>query len=696
MRCIDSLMVSGREGLGKLLANYPNRVTRAKVASFILEEESFMQRQQALLNQPCKNRESCSESFDARSVRQNIVKLQEILRDTDANSSILGRFDEITKLLFLKLVADKQGEILFEKEATPGAIGYTAQIRKKYRDYVGQYSEIFTEQFSELACSDEAIIQCGALLAEWNLENTSVDIKGLVYEEVIRRTFDKSDHQQFFTPQPIVAFIVAFLSAHLKGVIADPACGTAGFLVEILHSKASYEQLIGFEIDERLAWVSRINLLLHGEERCKVECLGEGGSLGPQILPYSGQIDVIITNPPFGSDFSDAIALKDYMLAQGRVTRRRGILFIERCWTLLRDAGILSIIIDEGVLNQPHARDVRRFILENFDILAIISLPETAFLPYATVYSSILVLKKNTLPKRVEQVFFAKAENIGRKNNGDDDIVYDEVGKSCLNDELPNILTQWEEYVNGRSIKETELIFLANIRGNLFQDDSLRLDFRYHHPARFRSKAALSLSKHRLVSLAELCYERNETNVPANDMPDQFILYTGLANIESKNGVAHQVLTPAIAIKSLVRYYNPGDIIFARMRPALRKVALMNFVEGGFVSPECSVLTVRSHPNGTPFIKPELLAVILRSELVYGQITHLIAGIGRPRINSQDLRRVLIPVPPDSVQEESSQAYEQQLQLVRDLRKKADSLLQEAVILETRAVEDLTGKMGQG
>jgi len=341
----------------------------------------------------------------------------------------------------------------------------------------------------------------------------------------------------------------------------------------------------------------------------------------------------------------------------------------------------------------PSAEDVRKFILDHFDILAIISLPETAFMPYANVNASVLFLRKTTFQGRSSEVFFAKANNIGRKGNGDDDTIYDESGKERPNSDLPDILEQWQRKLAGRLVTTTEDVFISDVSKNLKGDESLRLDFRYHHPSRNRSKDLLGKAKHPLYSLADLCEERNDSLIPSSEMSGQVILYTGLANIEPKNGIAHQVPTPTASLKSAVKRYEPNDIVFARMRPNLRKVALMSFPEGGYVSPECAVLKIRQGKDGHPLAKPEVLAVILRSDLVFGQIMHLIAGIGRPRLNTSDLRKVLIPLPPVAVQIEGKHEYEGRLSSARELRAKASALLYEADSLELTAVEELARKV---
>lgn len=639
---------------------------------------------------------SSSQVSDPRSVKRVVARLHSILRNTDGDSSIIQRFDELTKLLFLKLVADRENDLLFTVMPRESIKAYAKRIRAAYASQASIYPHIITKKFARLTCSDTAISQCGTVFMEISFSSINFDVKGVAYEEVIRGTFDKSDHQQFFTPHQVVSFMVEMLQPFLKGVIADPACGTAGFLAEVVRSKIPTKTLIGLEIDERLAWVSGINLLLHGSNKFDIRCLTEGGTLGPQAKSLFGKVDAILTNPPFGSEFTDATALHTFELGKGRQSRRRGILFIERCWSLLKEGGVLGIIIDEGVLNLSSAVDVRQFIVKRFDILSIVSLPESAFMPYANVNASILLLRKSSAANRSRNVFFARAENIGRKANGDDDVLYDDTGNARPNSDLPIILERWRAVLANRNNGDNELAFVANVSNNLSENDSLRLDFRYHHPSRIHSRELLKRSKQPLHTLADICEERNETVITSTEMADQVILYTGLANIEVGNGIVHQVLTPAASLKSAVKRYEPNDIVFARMRPNLRKVALMAFSDGGYVSPECSVLSVRKDANGQAVVDPEVLAAVLRSDMVFGQIMHLIAGIGRPRLNTTDLRRIQIPIPPNNMQQEAKADFKGRLASSHQLRAKAQALLEEAQALEVSAVDEIAKRMIEG
>jgi excisionase family DNA binding protein len=667
-----------------------------KYRAYDLEELRQIKRQSSLLEEPAQEYSvaAATQVVDVRTAKRIVARLHSIIRDNDGNSSIVHRFDELTKFLYLKLIADKDaGTSIFKKGEGETASDYVGRIRQRYEALASRNAEVIPKQFATLCSSDQTIADAGIVLANVCFDDTSFDVKGVAYEEVIRGTFDKGDNQQFFTPHQVVSFMVEFMKPLLRGVIADPACGTGGFLAEVVRSDAKHSRLVGLEIDERLQWATAINLLVHGAKSFDVRHLPNGGTLGLAGNQYESRFDAIITNPPFGSDYGDADVLPTYALGVGRTSRRRGILFIERCWLMLKENGHLAIIIDEGVLNLPSAEDVRSFILSRFEILAIVNLPETAFMPYANVNASILFLKKTAKANRSKTVFFGRAENIGRRSNGDDDIVYDENGIARPNSDLPHILDVWRAHLRGMPVEPSESVFIADVQENLQADASLRLDFRYHHPSRNLSRSLLQRSGHPIVTLADLCDERNESLIPSTEMQDQVILYTGLANIEAGTGVAHQVPTPTAALKSAVKRYEPNDIIFARMRPNLRKVALMDFEEGGYVSPECSVLMLRSGDDGEPLIDPLVLASVLRSDLVFGQIMHLIAGIGRPRLNVTDLRRVRIPVPPRAAQAEVRKRFERAVSAAKTMRSKATALLSEADALRASAVADLSNSL---
>jgi type I restriction-modification system DNA methylase subunit len=636
--------------------------------------------------------DSPNEIADSKAIRRMINKINSIFRDSDANSNMLSRFDEVSKLLFLKLYSERNGDNIFYVRDDEDLVAYSTRIKSVYQQQISLLTGYIPDNYKQISASNNCIYKCGLELSKCFTGDSAFDVKGLAYEDMIKGTFDKSDNQQFFTPHQIVSFMVKMLKPYIKGTICDPACGTAGFLTQI-SKQHSNVHLVGMEIDERLAWISKMNLLIHGSEHFSIECLAEGGTLGCYATAYYDSFDAILTNPPFGSDYTEQDILDEFTLGKGRASRRRGILFIERAWSLLKENGVMGIIIDQGVLNSHTTSDVRKFILSHFRILSIVDLPETAFMPYANVSSSILFLQKASKPVKSDSVFFAKSECIGRKPNGDDDIIYSKQGEALLNSDLETIVDNWEAFCNGKIIDKNSGCYIADISSSSENDSGIRLDYAFHHPFRNISKNLLEQAKHPLIPIADLCVERNISYIPSSDTESTTILFTGLANIESNSGVASQVSTPAASIKSAVKRYEKEDIVFSKMRPNLRKIAVMNFDEGGYVSSECVVLTVKKDSDGRYLMLPELLAAILRSDLVYGQILHHVTGIGRPRIGTSDIRQVKIPLVPYEIQEQNKVVLEGKVSIISQLRSKAKSLSEEADAMEISVVNELANKL---
>ena len=607
-------------------------------------------------------------------LRSLVRALNRILRDCEGNSSLVERFDEITKIVYCKTLDERDSKPGIAEEAfiirrndTERSIAN--RVREKFRSLVERSPSLFPQRFSQFQMGDTAISELAKELAYHKLAHVSEDLKGLLYEEIIRNTFDKGENQQFFTPHPIVEFMVRMIGPSLTGTICDPACGTGGFLLHVAkylkeHESSSNTKLLGFEIDERLAWVSGVNLDMQvPDQQFTISHINSAGSLGNEMKPFMGTADTIITNPPFGSDLSEKEALNDLELGRGRASRRRGVLFIERCLDLLKPGGILGIVIDEGVLNSPSNTDTRRLMLERSHLLSVVSLPDTAFMPYASVKASILFLQKKPAASRSIRkdipTFFAQADSVGRKPNGDPMIYHDpDTGEAVPDSDLPKILTAWHtgsrdaQVLPGLPKGQYFWTDVPGIENTSFQRSGFRVDRAYHHPTRNHADEALRASCHPLKPVREISDLRNEGFIPSKDLHGEEITYLGLASIKSHTGEYLPTQVNGSALKSTVKRFVSGDILFAKMRPELRKVCLIgDDVDEGFTSAECLVLTPKREPETcSPIMLPELLAILLRSDLVYGQIIHLVTGIGRPRVSKTAIQNVLLPIPPMSEQ----------------------------------------------
>jgi type I restriction enzyme M protein len=634
-------------------------------------------------------------------LRKLVRSLHRDLRDSDGNSSLVERFDELAKIVFLKIGSEQRPELAAHADFLgPGDDqAVSLRARRAFDRLVKENPRLFPVRFKKLDLGDAALARICRSLGAVTLSGSAEDVKGLLFEEVIADTFEKGDNQQFFTPSHVVQFMVDFVGSALRGQVADPACGTGGFLIAAASrmkgtlGKAKADgKLWGLEIDSRLAWAAGINLHIHGFPSFEIVHLEGAGTLGPDVVQQLPPIDAIITNPPFGSDLTDAEALCGLELGAGRKSRRRGVLFVERSLSLLKPGGVLAIVIDDGVLNGPTNSDVRNLLLSQADVAAVVGLPEVAFMPYATVKASILFVQKHggrqARLKSERGSFFASAEQVGRKPSGDPLYKFNRVSrKLVLDSDLPDILQAWEG--KEKDFKQGYWADIPKISDPDYVHALHRLDLPFHHPARSRALRMLLTSPYPLSALSDLCEMRSDSLIPSEQCEDEEITYVGLANLESQTGFASPVVVPGSTLKSSVKRFFAGDILFAKMRPELRKVARVpEDVVEGVCSAECVVLVPKS---GDLFLMmPELLAYLLRSDLVYGQLVHQVMGIGRPRLRPADIMAVRVPVPPKGAQESLLAKLEQAEAASGALAEEAELAAAKATHIRVEAVEFMT------
>ena len=286
-----------------------------------------------------------------------------------------------------------------------------------------------------------------------NLNQTDLDVKGIAFERFLGSYF-KGDMGQFFTPRKVVEFMVKIAELHHENLILDPACGSGGFLLHamdyILKQASEFypedprkhyihwhdfteKRLFGIEVNDSIARVAKMNMIIHDDGHSNV--IGSDALENFDTLDNRGsrfqkeRFDVILTNPPFGAVVKkeESPYLDDYELGRGNASQKTEILFLERCFDFLKwGTGKLAIILPDGILTNSSLRYVRDYIEGHFRILAVISLPQTAFSHYgAGVKTSILFLRKfseveyslyqaniNRITKRNEAIYTPQVEEL--------------------------------------------------------------------------------------------------------------------------------------------------------------------------------------------------------------------------------------------------------------------------------------------
>ena len=670
------------------------------------------------------------DTTDPRFLKRTFRQLSRAFRDS-RGGGLLERFEEISKLLFCKLLDERETTNGHRSEfrISPGESkdAVYKRIVALYERACQQYPSAFSDDRARLTSDRDAVVNALQILQDINLAATSGDVKGAAYEELIKDTFEKSENQQFFTPRVIVEFMVEFADPSPDVVVCDPACGSGGFLIAALQhvfaridreneseqrkavKKRNFKgrHLVGAEIDRRMAWVAQMNLLMHGDGEGSVFYLPDGGSLAYsqascKALP-DNHFDLILTNPPFGSDFSDPMHLTRYETGKGRASRRRGVLFVERCLRLLKPNGLLGIILDDSVLSGSANQDIRHLIFRESVVEAVISLPDVAFMPYATAKASILFVRKKT-PRSdgtaQGDVFMANVENVGHRPNGDP--LYaderDEHGRLQLLNDLPYIVKAWKTYRQSGASAIADLsskVFTCS-RDKFYDDNghlkSDRLDVLFYHPSRELAERTLAQSIYPTPRLVELVVERNVSTVPSVVQPDETCRFMGLANVTANTGEYEIAEVRGDRIKSAVRLFRGGDIVFAKLRPELRKCAFIpDDEDDAYASSECVVLraldrladdpdlndllTVRDAPYP---VDSEYLAYMLRSDIVFGQLVYQCTGVGRPRIPKSAILNVRIPLPPLEVQRQLLATFKKSWKRYLLCRKRSQEALKEA------------------
>lgn len=368
-----------------------------------------------------------------------------------------------------------------EQFDTEGRKEIRQRILPLFEDVKENYSNLFRGN-EEITLSDRALAFMVSELAKYEFSRTDVDAKGGAYQEIVGTNL-RGDRGQYFTPRGLIKLAVEMLDPKENERILDPACGTGGFLVAVLgHILKKFREEanvpVGFETTEEFVSVNerlrqfaenqvfgadfdpflikacQMNMVMAGDGRghlYHVNSLefpqGHLEDLGraKQDIPLES-IDVLLTNPPFGSDIpiTDENILKQYELASvwertedngfRRTPKRQSkvapeVLFVERCINWLKPGGRMAIVLPDGILGNPGTEYIRWWILRYCWVLASVDIPVEAFIVEANVniLTSLLFLKKKTkeeiraedLGEKTEYpVFMAVAEKVGFDRRG--------------------------------------------------------------------------------------------------------------------------------------------------------------------------------------------------------------------------------------------------------------------------------------
>lgn len=361
-----------------------------------------------------------------------------------------------------------------------------SDVRKRIEDLFlsvkTKYREVFNNDES-ISLDDNSLAYIVGELQNYCLIEAKRDVLSDAFETFIGHAL-KGGQGQFFTPRNVVRMMVDMIDPKQKETIIDPACGSGGFIIESLR----HIWTIVREEGEKLGWpkeaireeeMDRANTCIRGIDKdyflvkiaksyMAIMGDGKGGIFCEDSLEKTenwntatrqkialGSFDIVLANPPFGSKMpvTGSEKLSQFELAH-KWTNKKGtnewtkgklsdkeapqILFIERCYQLLKDGGRMAIILPEGVYGNHLLGYIRQFLLKRGRVIAIVDIPIETFMPNTSTKTCILLfqkLKQEDIPVDYP-IYMAIAESCG----------HDRRGKETSSDDISKIASDFKKW----------------------------------------------------------------------------------------------------------------------------------------------------------------------------------------------------------------------------------------------------------
>lgn len=296
------------------------------------------------------------------------------------------------------------------------------------------------------------------------MDMNNKDIMGDVYEYLLGKIAAAGENGQFRTPRHIIDMMVQLMKPTLKDRILDPAMGSAGFLLSSARyiSEQQKQDLMnadnqkyykeglfsGFDTDQSMLRIGAMNMMLHGVEDPNIRYQDSLSGENEERDSYS----LIMANPPFtGSVFQEEIS-KD-LLALCK-TKKTELLFMALFIKMLKIGGRCASIVPDGVLfgSTTAHKALRKELVNNQQLIAVISMPGGVFKPYAGVSTAILIFTK-TNQGGTDKVWFYDMTAVGH--------TLDDKQTPIEQNDIPDIISRFQNLQDEESRERTEQSFMV-------------------------------------------------------------------------------------------------------------------------------------------------------------------------------------------------------------------------------------------
>jgi type I restriction enzyme M protein len=291
------------------------------------------------------------------------------------------------------------------------------------------------------------------------------DVRGDLYEYMLSKLSTAGTNGQFRTPRHIIRMMVELLDLQPEDVICDPACGTSGFLVaageylkehyfdDIFYNKGAkthYDSAMftGYDMDRTMLRIGAMNMMTHGVQNPQINYKDSLSDQNTDKDKYTK----ILANPPFKGSLDYDIVATD--LTKVTKTKKTELLFLALFLRMLRNGGRCASIVPDGVLfgsSKAH-QDIRRELVEQHRLEAVISMPSGVFKPYAGVSTAVLIFTK-TGAGGTDQVWFYDMQSDGYS--------LDDKRTPLEQSDIPDIITRFHALDKEAGRARTEQSFLV-------------------------------------------------------------------------------------------------------------------------------------------------------------------------------------------------------------------------------------------
>lgn len=620
-------------------------------------------------------------------------------------------FDEISKLIITKL---------YDERFTPHGEPYKFQIGtfeepKEVAEHIKEVYETVQKKNSEvfkvkIDLPDDILFRIVEHLQDISLRATDLDAKGRAFENFLGKLF-RGEYGQYFTARQIVDFMVNVANPSEHDYLIDPACGSGGFLLysmkHVLNEVEdkykedkettdrlvwdfSHKQIFGIEINDRIARVAMMDMVIHEDGHSNIECndaLEDYDKFDPKIAIKPNKYDILLTNPPFGKRVkqSEKAYFKNYLFAQTKDSKPKNsemseILFIERCVDLVKEDGFIGIVLPDSAFTNKGNIPVVEYLLDKTQVLGVVSVPQHTFIPYGSMSkTSLLFLRRKKRGEKIKdyQIFMAHVEHVG----------YDATRRDDKND-LPQVLKEWDKFKKDKK-KYPRFNQLKNdlwIAKIDFSQVKNKLDVEAYEKEYLETVEEIRKKEDKItkvVPLSDLCVKLFAGVGPKkSDYKDEGIPIIKTATvfkITSKLGFVNWTTIKYVDHKKYQnsnKFVQRHDILIQSVAHTKEyiadKMAILDEIPMGVekILALSKFIIIRPDLNK---VDPSYLFVYLSSKLGREQFKHFIRGM-TAEIYEFDIRNILVVLPPQAKQKKIVQKYSDNVKKYFDLENEISTI----------------------